>query len=297
MNSGLIYVRYVLCSKGGMRTPASTSQWDRALGEARSVVVLVDGDQAIPRLVDAFGPHLIIVKGMAELRSAMDGNAVALVILCVAAPTVTPDLMSALVSARELGNVPLAVYADPRRLGLRDALCLGRAGVDYLLLRGVDDSPGNLRRIAGECDLAEIVAAVTASGMPTLTEGLRGVVRLLLDEIRKPPAAATVAQRIGISRRALTKRAHADGFRGVRDMIMHCRVLVAIGLLEKGRTLESTALCLGFASAGHLATVLKRHTGEHLARMREAGALTYWVDCLLCPESKAHSTTVGARIS
>lgn len=239
------------------------------------VCAIVRDDQEVGRLRDAFGPRLLLCDSCSEVKQALRLAPVQLIVI---SPLYRENrsLAPEVKELRAEGNTLIAVYADCRPGSVREVLLLGRAGADRLVLRDIDDSPHDLRRLAVQSDMSGVVQEISATAAPLLGERLFHVVQRVLEDIQGPPTAEDVARDLGVQRRTLTNWASAAGFRGALALIMRCRVLVAIGLLLRGSPSEQVALRLGYSSAAHLSNTMYRYAGCRLQGLRAQGSVEYW---------------------
>lgn len=165
-------------------------------------------------------------------------------------------------------SAPVFIYADRSAASLRAMIPLARAGACGVIVADVDDDVVSLRRLRARGTLPRCVDAVTAAVTEAVSHRHLPLVLGCLEGVDRSWTAIDVARRLSVSRRTLSGWSRFLGARGVRALVVQCRVLVAIEMLrESGRTVEQVAHALCFSSSAHLHNTIKRYTG---VRPREA---------------------------
>lgn len=175
-------------------------------------------------------------------------------------------------------SVPVVLYCAISPETSRDVLEFARAGVNDLVLRGVDDLKYTLRTAlssaADHCSahtiLKELEGDVPSSILPLL--------RFCLENGRRALTVEDVAEALGVHRKTLVDRLNAAGMPAPSAIISWCRLLVSARLLEDpGRSIEQVALLLDFPSGTSMRNMVKRYTGLRPGEVRENGG----VHCVL----------------
>jgi AraC-like DNA-binding protein len=171
-------------------------------------------------------------------------------------------------------SVPVIAYCALTPDSSRDILELARAGVNDLVLRGVDDVGVPLRAAISSaqdhCGAKEVLAALG----PLLPPSVVPFIRYCLENGRRALTVPEVARALGVHRKTLVERHSAAGLPSPSAMIQWCRLLVAARLLEDpGRAVEHVALLLDFPSGTSLRNMLKRYTGLRPGEIRENGGM------------------------
>jgi AraC-like DNA-binding protein len=188
------------------------------------------------------------------------------------------DGISTLSTVRQIRDqfpsVPVVLYCVLSPDSSRDVLDFARAGVNDLVLRGVDDLRLTLRsavqtaldHCSAKAMLEEIEPLVPANLLPIL--------RYCLENGRRNLKVEGVAVALSVHRKTLRDRLNAAGFPSPSSLISWCRLLVAARMLEdRGRSVEQVALLLDFPSGTSLRNMMKRYTGLVSSEVRENGGV------------------------
>lgn len=171
-------------------------------------------------------------------------------------------------------SVPVVLYCAISPETSRDVLAFARAGVNDLVLRGVDDLRHTLRSAlataADHCSarliVEELEPFVPATVMPML--------RYCIENGRRSLTVEHVAHALHVHRKTLVDRLGSAHLPTPSALIAWCRLLVAARLLEDpGRSVEQVALLLDFPSGTALRNMTKRYTGLRPSEIRENGGL------------------------
>jgi AraC-like DNA-binding protein len=191
---------------------------------------------------------------------------------------VTGRFTAPLVSSLRTGfpSVPIVAYCDPRIATSAQILELARAGVNELVMRGVDDvrlaltaaMDGAERHCAAECVLARLGSRLPKTIAP--------IIRFFLHNAGQPVSVADAAAALGVHRKTLFVRLAAAGYPPPSVLASWCRLLVASKLLEDpARPVTRVALELDFASATALRNMLRRYTGLTPVEVRARGGFEH----------------------
>ena len=181
----------------------------------------------------------------------------------------------------EFPLTPVIGYAAVSHATAPDILAAAHAGVNALVIRGLDDIGVALRSAiaSGEDD---VTARRAMAGLDDLVSpSVRPIVEYCLQNARHAPTVASLATALGLHRKTLMNRLTAAGLPAPHSLIGWCRLLLAARLLEDvGRPLEHVALSLGFPTAPSLRNMLKRYTGLQAREIRQRGGFECVLDCL-----------------
>jgi AraC-like DNA-binding protein len=190
-----------------------------------------------------------------------------------------------------LPSVPIVVYCDPNAAAHREVLPLARAGIDAIMLRGIDDEPAVLRTLIEQaryrCVETEVLSAVGASLPPDAAALIRHCLR---HPERVSIERAAVA--LAMDRKTLLNRLARHRLPPPREIAAWCRLLVAARLLEDpARTAEQVGLLIGCGSATALRNLFLRHIGLRPAVVRANGGMRTVLrlfEAALCAASLTH---------
>ena len=171
-------------------------------------------------------------------------------------------------------SVPVVAYCALNPDSSREILALARAGVNDLILRGVDDVGVALRSVIAtaqeHCGAKHVLEAVA----PLVPQSVVPFLRYSLEHARQAVSVADAAAALGVHRKTLVDRLATAGLPTPSAMIAWCRLTLASQMLEDpARSVEQIALLLDFSSAASLRNMLKRYTGLSPREVRENGGL------------------------
>ncbi|MGQ0648325.1 MAG: helix-turn-helix domain-containing protein [Gemmatimonadaceae bacterium] len=191
-------------------------------------------------------------------------------------------------------SVPVVLYTAISPSISRDMLEFARAGVNDLVLRGVDDVKVTLRAsltsAADHCSARAIAAEVESLVPPNVA----AMIRYCLENGRRALTVEDVAAALNVHRKTLVDRLNSAGLPTPSAIIAWCRLLVSARLLEDpGRSVEQVALLLDFPSGTSMRNMVKRYTGLRTGEVRENGGLR----CVLHAFKRELSPTPDRRVA
>jgi AraC-like DNA-binding protein len=191
-------------------------------------------------------------------------------------------------------SVPVVGYCGLTPDTSRDILALARAGVNDLILRGVDDVGVALRSaITSAQDHCGAKYVLEIIG-PLLPATVAPFVAYCLEHARRALGVSEVAAALGVHRKTLVDRLTAASLPTPSAMIGWCRLILAARLMEDpGRSVEQVALLLDFASGASLRNMIKRYTGLCPSEIRENGGMRCVLHVLkrtLAPASRSQAS-------
>lgn len=259
------------------------------------VAALIWDPVARARLTEALRPDGLLrwCSQGSELTALVDAGLASLVVLDRRDRDGTSTLPLVRRIRQDYPSVPVVLYAKVSAESSRDVLEFARAGIDQLILQGVDDLRVLLRnamelaldRASAKALLPELAPYVPASVMP--------FVEYCLEHARRNLTVEEVAYALGVRRKTLADRMSAARFPAPSTVIGWCRLLVAARLLEDpGRSVEQVALQLDFASGTALRNMMKRYTGLRSGEVRENGG----VRCVLHAFKRALVAAGAGRV-
>lgn len=252
-----------------------------------TIVVLQPDSRAHARLSNALaGDHeLRPVDTWAELLRVVLTARISACIVDIYGPgrTISPDRLGRL--RRRRPDLAIVVYSDFSRRRL-DPFELGKCGIDAVIDARADD-PGVIRDA-----VARSYASATAGSVATDLEGhlpdlIIEALRWAVENAGAKASAGTLARNLGMSYGHLARQLRSLEAPPVRVLALWGRLLRAAQLLDGGRTVESTALELGYASGSGLHRAFHRRVGFPPGDVSNRGGLTPVVNALLeSPEIK-----------
>ena len=246
-----------------------------------TILVLQPDARARARLSDALaGDHdLRPVETWAELLRALFTAPISACIVDIYGPgrTISPERIGRLRLRRP--DLAIVVYSDFSRNRL-DPFKLGMRGIDAVIDAG-DDDPDVIREaVARSC------ASARARSLATDLEGhlpalLVEALRWAVENASARSSAGALARELGMSQGRLARQLRSLEAPPARALLLWGRLLHAAHLLDDGRTVESTALALGYASGSGLHRAFHRRLGFPPGDVSVRGGLGPVVDALL----------------
>lgn len=155
-----------------------------------------------------------------------------------------------------------------------DFRALAAAGVHEFLFRGVDDAGVALRAVIESASRECAAEAVCSAVKPLVPEVLHGFVDVCVTRPAEAQTVQAVARMLGLHRKTLVNYCAKANLPSPVELLGWCRLMVAAQIHQTtGRTVESIALELDWASATALRNMMKRYTGMRLSDVRERGGL------------------------
>jgi AraC-like DNA-binding protein len=191
-------------------------------------------------------------------------------------------------------SVPVVLYCALNPDTSRDVLEFARAGVNDLVLRGVDDLRVTLRGAVQNALDHSSARSITAEIEPLVPNNVLPILRYSLENGRRNLSVEELADALAVHRKTLVDRLNAAGFPSPSSVISWCRLLVAARLLDDpGRSVEQVALLLDFPSGTSLRNMMKRYTGLASTEVRENGG----VRCVLHAFKRDLSLAKAGRVT
>ena len=209
-----------------------------------------------------------------ELLTLVAEGLAAVVVMDLRDRTGQPTLPTVHAIRERFPSVPIVAYVHLGPDTSRDILALARAGVNDLILRGVDDVGVALRSAIttaqDHCAARDVLGALGT----LVPQNLVPFLTYCLEHGRRAISVPEAAAALWVHRKTLVDRLAAAGFPTPSAMIAWCRLILAARLLEDpGRSVEQVALLLDFPSGAALRNMLKRYTGLAPGEIRENGGM------------------------
>ncbi|MGD8320559.1 MAG: AraC family transcriptional regulator [Gemmatimonadota bacterium] len=156
-----------------------------------------------------------------------------------------------------------------------DLLCLGRAGIDHLVLVRLDDLERDVRETVARSlryGTEALVARATSSYLPAR---LVRAVRLALEGAQRQWTTEMLARRMGLSRPHLSVLLKAAGLPSAGHLLVWARLLHGgRWLSDPGRSAESVARQLDYSSGAAFRRALRRYVGLTPTEVVERGGIS-----------------------
>jgi AraC-like DNA-binding protein len=182
---------------------------------------------------------------------------------------------------QRLPRLTLVAYITPSPQRAHDLFDAGRAGIDGLVLAGIDDDPRPL--------LALIERSESKSLAGLVRKSLEGIDPVVIDAVllavsrsheRLSPTA--LARLLAQPRRAVTQRLAAEGFPAPQRLLTWGRLIVAAHMLEdRHRSADRVAATLDFPSGSGFRNTCQRYLHATPSQLRARGGAAYVVRTLL----------------
>lgn len=173
-------------------------------------------------------------------------------------------------------SVPVIAYCSQNGPSYHETVSLARAGIDGLIIRGIDDEPTALR---GALDVAQrgcVQAVVIEAVKEIVHPDTAGFIEHCLIHAGPSLSIRRAASALGIDRKTLLNRLTQQRLPAPREIMAWCRVLVAARLLEDpGRSVEQVGFTMGCGSGTALRNLFVRHTGLTPSQVRAHGGMRH----------------------
>jgi AraC-like DNA-binding protein len=240
------------------------------------VAVLLRELAARARIHDALRGHAAVrlCENQEELLTLVAEGLAAIVVVDLRDRSGASTLPAVHAIREGFPSVPVIGYVHVGTGASRDIIALARAGVNDLILRGIDDVGSAMRSAITSAQDQSAARDVLAMLEPVVPRSLTPFVAFCLEQARRAITVPEAAAALGVHRKTLVDRLAAAGFPTPSAMIAWCRLITAARLLEDpGRTVEQVALLLDFPSGASLRNMLKRYTGLAPGEVRENGGM------------------------
>jgi AraC-like DNA-binding protein len=178
--------------------------------------------------------------------------------------------------------VPVIAYCDPKRIPSSDILALARAGVNELLISGVDEPRLALVRVLGSADRQCMADEVLRQVAPRLPSGARDALNFFLRHAADSASVTAAAAAFGVDRKTLWNRLAAVQLPPPSELSAWSRLLIAARRLDSpGRAADQVALELNFPSGSAFRNMLRRYTGLTPTALRAKGGSRYLTELFI----------------
>ena len=151
------------------------------------------------------------------------------------------------------------VYSDFSRNRL-DPFELGRHGIDTVI--DADDDDLGVIRDAVARSLGSAIAGAVANDVEGRLPAFQvEALRWAVENADRQPSAGALARDMGMSRAGLARQLRSLEAPPARKLLLWGRLLHAARRLDRGNTVEATALELGYASGSGLHRAFRRSVG------------------------------------
>jgi DNA-binding NarL/FixJ family response regulator len=196
---------------------------------------------------------------------------------------------------QRLPRLTLVAYVTMTPERGHDLFDAGRAGVDGLVLAGVDDAPRPLLAIVEQAEARGLAGLIRRS--------LEGVDSVVVDAVllsvtraheRLRPGA--LAKLLAMPRRAATLRLSAEGYPPPQRLLTWGRLIVAAHMLEDHhRSADRIASMLDFPSGSAFRNTCQRYLRATPGQIRDRGGAAYVIRTLMRQVNSSSLTTIAAR--
>lgn len=172
-------------------------------------------------------------------------------------------------------SLPILIYGVTRPGTWGEIVRLSRAGIHDVVIRDQDDHPPVLRATLDRAFARSTAEYVMREARERIPRGAHPVLELCLERRDRALTVAELSRQLGAHRKTVVRHLQQAGLPPPWQLVGWCRLLHAARMLEDpGRTLETIALHLDFASASALRNMLARYTGLSPRAVRERGGLS-----------------------
>ena len=246
-----------------------------------TIVVFQPDSRARARLSDALARNheLRPVDTWAELfRIALSARVTACIVDIYSPGRAIPPRRLGLLRRRR-PDLAIVVYSDFSRDRL-DPFELGRNGIDAVIDAG-DDDPSVIRDAVAR-SLGSATAGAVANGLEGHLPAFHvEALRWAVENASSRPSSGALARDMGMSRTRLARQLRSLEAPPARELLLWGRLLHAARLLDRGGTVEATALELGYASGSGLHRAFHRRVGFPPGDVSVRGGLDSVMNVLL----------------
>ena len=239
--------------------------------------VLLPDPRVRARFADALsGAHAVtLARTWTELRRAARRDDVDGCVVDVDSPSREEAFLEIRNLRRRLPELALVAYADVRESD-PELVRLGRLGVDGVVLARRPPWASGIRRA--------VEGALAAAGARAVARSLRGrypdaavdAVAWAVEHASEGPPVPRLAAALGHTPRSLAALLRASGLPTPTRVLLWGRLLQAGALLARdARTVEDTALHLGYATASSFGRAMKTETGYTPGEVAERGGIAF----------------------
>lgn len=240
------------------------------------IAALILESSARARLHEALRGQAVVrfCERVSELTTLLENGLASIAVVDLRDADGQSTLATVRYAREQFPSIPVVLYCPITPETSRDVLDFARAGVNDLILRGVDDLRLTLRSAMAtaqdHCAAAFVVEELT----PIIAPSILPIMRFCLERGRRSMTVENMAEALSVHRKTLVDRLAAAGFPTPSALIAWCRLMMAARLLEDpGRTIEQVALILDFPSGTSLRNMMKRYVGLKTSEVRENGGL------------------------
>jgi AraC-like DNA-binding protein len=202
-------------------------------------------------------------------------------------------------------SLAVVMYVSPTVERSRDLFDAGRAGIDGLVLAGLDDSP---RVLLGLIDQAERrgVAGLAARALADVDFGregglnptVRDALLVAVTRAQERLSPQSLASILGITRRHLARDLADAGFPPPQRLISWARLMVAAHLLQgPSRRADSVARTLAFPSGSAFRNQCQYYLHATPHQMRARGGAAYVLRVMLRQLTDRHRTVFESHMT
>ena len=226
----------------------------------------------LARLRDAVAPHGL-VQQFADADSVLPAIAAGHIdctVVSLDGETIDRDLGAIRRLREAFPRHPIVVWCEMRSLLSRQLLDVAQLDIAELAFRGITDSRHAFAQLLSSARQRASARELHQRLSELLPKSMQPLFVMALERAAEPLDVARAAAAFGVTRQTLRNRLLHHGLPRPQPFLIWCRLLVAGTLLdERGRTLDSVALQLGFSSGQNLGAALRRYVGATLTELRE----------------------------
>ena len=191
-------------------------------------------------------------------------------------------------------STAIVAYCRQTAADHRETVLLARAGIDAVLLYGVDDSRTILRSAIDEAQRRCVQAEVMSRIQAFVHTDTAAFIDYCLSNADRAVSVAGAAAALGVDRKTLLNRFSRQRLPQPREVMAWYRLLMAARLLEDSkRSDEQVGLAIGCGSGTALRNLFLRHTGERPSTIRARGGVAYVATLFAAAVTNASATTTA----
>lgn len=184
-------------------------------------------------------------------------------------------------------SLPILAYVGLTPHDLRGLVTATRAGVNAVIVAGVDDGVGVLTGRLSAARSGQTSELIMEAARPLVPRSLWAFFRCCAIHSTHPIDVADAARALGIDRKTIRNRLLKAGLPLPRSVIAWNRLLHAARLLDDpGRSVEHVATILEFPSASAFDNMLRRYAALTPGELRTRGAFAWLLDAYIAALSR-----------
>jgi AraC-like DNA-binding protein len=177
---------------------------------------------------------------------------------------------------RRFPTIAVVAYVTVTAERARDMFEAGRIGIDALVVADVTDAPQPLAAAIEQAERRSVAATLVRQLGASADPVIREAVTAAITRAHEGLTPETLARRVAVPRRVLSKRLIEQGFPPPHQLLTWGRLIAAAQMLEEPkRTADAVAHALEFPSGSAFRNICHRYVGATPQQIRARGGAAY----------------------